>query len=145
MESRLAAMVLLAAFAVSGCDDSPLVAPVTGVVTLDGEPLKFGYVVFQPTSGQMSKSEIGSDGSFEMSTFKLHDGATIGTHLVSVKCNEGHSPEARAQRQGDGVVLGRSLVPAAYTRGNMSGITADVPKEGLPDFRIELSSQGPGR
>ncbi len=43
------------------------------------------------------------------------------------------------------VSLGRSLIPEAYTRGGMSGLTASVPAEGLEGYAVELSAKGPQR
>lgn len=140
----LAPLALLTLLGITGCESGPPTAPVSGVVTLDGVPLEFGYVMFQPNTGQPAQGVIQSDGSFELMSLAPGDGAQIGTHRVSVICNEGHRPTESGAPSGGGS-LGRLLIPLAYTRGNMSGITADVPKEGLPDFRIELSSQGPGR
>lgn len=128
-----------------GCEQPPATAPVTGQVTIDGEPLDFGFVVFQPAKGQPAKGEVGPGGEFALMSAKLGEGALIGPHRVSVYCYEGHSPAARAQQNGGNVSLGRSLIPAAYSRGGMSGLSAEVPPEGLADFKIELSSRGPGR
>ncbi len=121
-------------------------APVSGRVLMDGKPLSFGYVVFYPDQGQPSQGEIGEGGAFSMSSFTPGDGAIIGDHQVTVLCYQGHSPEARAKQQGPGEIsLGRNLIPLAYTRSGMSGLTVNVPPEGLSDYAIELSSKGPGR
>jgi hypothetical protein len=127
----------------AGCSDGPDLAPVSGSISLDGKPLPYGYVIFQPAKGQLSQGEIKA-GKFTMSTRSPEDGATIGSHQVSVVCFEGHAPEKKAQ-QGPSMSLGRSLIPAPYTRSGSSGLTIEVPPEGKTDVVFELSSKGPGR
>ena len=113
-------------------------------MTLDGKPLEFGYVVFQPPQGQPAKGQIGPDGGFTLETKGFGPGAFIAKHRVSVYCYQGHRPGAQDPNQPN-QSLGASLIPPAYSRGGMSGLSADVPPDGLADFAIELSSQGPGR
>ncbi|MEQ8847725.1 hypothetical protein [Botrimarina sp.] len=130
--------------AIVGCESGPEIAPVSGRVLLDGEPLPFGFVRFHPVSGQPAQGEIGSDGGFTMSTVSPGDGAPVGRHRVSVLCFEGHDPARRNSSPGAEVSLGRPLLPIAYTRSGMSGLEIEVPPEGLQDHVIELSSSGPG-
>jgi hypothetical protein len=134
--------VLMVAF---GCSQRDPIAPVSGRVTIDGEPLPFGYVVFQPQKGQPAKGEISEEGRFSLISAKLGEGALLGKHRVSVYCYEGHSPEAKEKVAAGHVSLGRSLIPVGYSRGGMSGLSAEVPPDGLEDFQIELSSKGPSR
>ncbi len=128
---------------VAGCDTPPELAPVAGTVTLNGKPLQFGFVVFQPDVGPPAQGAIADGGSFSLETDKLGPGALLGNHRVSVYCYEGHRPGS-TQQFGD-VSLGRSLIPEHYTRGGMSGLSADVPPEGLTDYKIELVSKGSAR
>lgn len=121
-----------------GCDAGPQVAPVSGTVTYDGEPLRFGVVMFQPSQGQLAQADIESDGSFTLSTFKPGDGAIVGEHRVSVSCYEGHNPEVREKQPPEQLSLGQSLIPVKYSRVGTSGITIEVPPEGLDDVQIVL-------
>lgn len=132
------------ALAAAGCNNGPSMANVSGSVTLDGKPLEFGYVVFQPAQGQPAQGEIADDGAFTLSSFKPGDGAQVGSHKVTVLCYQGHSPAAKANQPQGHVSLGASLIPLAYTRSGMSGLRVDVPAEGLDGYVIELSSKGPG-
>lgn len=144
---RGAAVAMLAVLAAApmGCDSGPPLAPVSGHVTLDGQPLGFGYVVLQPAVGRPSRGEIGADGVFRVATPDQEPGVVIGPCRVSVYCYEGQSPQASSQQPAGDVSLGRSLIPVAYTRGGTSGLSIEVPPEGVEDFTIELSSKGPGR
>lgn len=127
----------------SGCNSGPKVAPVSGKATLDGKPLKFGTVMFQQaTGGQPAVGEIQSDGSFQLSTFRQGDGAIVGTHLIRVACYSSQDP-ASGLKGGDS--LGNLMIPVKYTVLTSSGLTAEVPGEGLESFVIELKSDRPAR
>src|SRR4051812_26010597 len=75
-----------------GCNSRPAVAPVSGVVTLDGKPLANAYIAFQPMSGAGEKHlAAGSYGNTDASgaySLRLMDsdqsGATVGTHRVEI-------------------------------------------------------------
>lgn len=84
-----------AALVLVGCGDDSL-APVSGVVLLDGEPLPRGTVRFTPSSGRGASGEIRSDGTFTLGTYGESDGALIGWHKVAVIAYE------PAQGGGDG-------------------------------------------
>jgi hypothetical protein len=62
---------------------------VHGTISLEGEPVRFGYVTFLPdstagNSGPPATSSILEDGSFVISTEESDDGAIVGTHKVAV-------------------------------------------------------------
>jgi len=75
-----------------GCSKSPYdLAPVTGKVTVDGQPLPDGQVMFAPraTSGnaKAGKPAFGNlqpDGTFSLSTYAEGDGAVVGEHLITL-------------------------------------------------------------
>lgn len=79
---------------VTGCGKSGSeyqVAPVTGKVTFNGEPVPEGTVRFQPVSeaagkagitGKPATGSVGQDGTFTLSTYGEDDGAVIGKHRV---------------------------------------------------------------
>jgi hypothetical protein len=111
--------------------------PVTGKVLYNGKPLEFGSIAFQPPSGQPAQSEIQSDGTFELSTYRLHDGAVVGLHKVRVACYESQKPNA-ARPAGE-QKLGKSMIPQKYTFFDQSGLTAEVKEGGNEPFVFELS------
>lgn len=64
-------------------------ARVKGTVTYEGEPVKFGYILFIPdtekgSDGPIAMSTIKPDGSFDLSTEEPSDGAVVGTHKVRI-------------------------------------------------------------
>jgi hypothetical protein len=103
-------------------------APVTGKVTLDGQPLSSGYVTFVVARGRASSGEIRPDGTFEMSTYEPGDGAQVGTHpvvITPVPPDEYHSGPKPVP------------VPERYTRSGTSGFTFEV-KPGEENY-LELN------
>lgn len=73
--------------AITGCQPGHELetAPAFGMVTLDGQPLRSGYVIVCPERGRMATGAIDEDGSFVLSTYDKGDGAQVGTHSVIVK------------------------------------------------------------
>jgi hypothetical protein len=127
--------------------------PVTGTVTLDGEPLADATVTFHgPLVGKAGKpglSAVGttdSDGKFRLTTYEANDGAAAETYQVSVTkveaaettgSTEGEyvPPEAKARPAAP-----RSLVPEKYTTPAQSGLTATVTDGKDNEFTFELTT-----
>jgi hypothetical protein len=122
-----------------GCSDGPQLAPAKGVVTYNGEPLKFGGVMFQPEEGQPARAKIQPDGTFTMSTLKDGDGAPVGKNKVRVTCHAGQNPETRDDGEEGG--LGELLIPQKYTIYSSSGLTVEIPAKGNESIRLELSDK----
>jgi hypothetical protein len=64
----------------------PELAMVTGIVTLDGQPLPEARLVFQPSGKAASPSiaETSPDGRFKLAFNRNKSGAMIGTHQVKI-------------------------------------------------------------
>ena len=122
-----------------GCEVKSDMAPVRGKVLFNGQPLKFGSVMFQPEFGQPARSIIRPDGTFELWTEIEGDGARIGKNEIRVTCFEGQRPDAR---RGEGEPsLGRSLIPLKYTMFAHSGLTHVVQPGGHTDVVLELMEE----
>ena len=68
-----------------GCRESgPEVAPVTGVVTLDGRPLAFADVTFQAEGKSPGVGRTDKDGRYELMYKRGVVGAPIGPNRVSI-------------------------------------------------------------
>jgi hypothetical protein len=113
-------------------------------VLLNGQPLEFGSVMFQPASGQPAIGEIQSDGTFTLSTFAPNDGAVVGTHKVRIACYES---QRRGAAKGPGEQsLGKLLIPMKYTLFDQSGLNAEVLEEENEPVVFELvDSSGQSR
>ena len=82
-------MALLLAGA--GCQQAPYdLAPVRGKVSVDGQPLASGRLMFAPISqgsadaGKPAFGDIQPDGSFVLTTYREGDGAVVGDHWVTL-------------------------------------------------------------
>src|SRR3954464_6242194 len=85
------AVMLCAAIALlvgPGCDKRPARVPVSGQVLIDGEPLKYGAVIFIPEGGRSSMGPLDQNGHFSLTCFTPNDGALIGSHRVQVLASE---------------------------------------------------------
>ncbi|MCA9236397.1 MAG: hypothetical protein KDA44_13065 [Planctomycetales bacterium] len=112
-------------------------APVEGIVRLDGKPVASGMVTFTPAAGRSASGWIQSDGTFELGTYGDDDGALVGMHQIAVT-NASKTASARPdfdndrpQRKPPG-----SVIPPMYSSAEASGLTFDV-KPGV-DNHVEL-------
>lgn len=67
-----------------GCGSSGR-APVSGKVTVQGQPVQGGTLVFSPLKGEgkSATAEIKSDGTYTLGTNRPGDGAVVGRHRVT--------------------------------------------------------------
>ena len=144
---RFGFMLLIAASipACGGNADLPKLGKVRGKVTYKGKPVESGHIVFTPAegkggeTGQSATGEIGSDGSYEMTTFNTGDGAILGQHIVTVELREKADPNL-GKPKADGTIdykLPKSQGPKQYAKVDTSPLRITV-KEGSQDFPIEL-------
>ena len=125
---------------VAGCSSSPYsLVPVSGTVTLDGQPLAGGVINFQPvgegtvTVGPGSTARIDAAGRFSLSTIRGQPGAVVAKHRVKIYS---YSAET-AKIEDGGSTAQRERVPARYNY--QSDVTFDVPAGGTDkaDFTIQ--------
>ena len=108
---------------------------VEGTVTFGGKPLEHGRVVFSPEkgiSGPQAVGNIQSDGSFRMRTGE-HDGAPLGSHVVTVHCRQQPTPEQAR----DMAFIPKSLIPDKYSKEGQTPLRFEV-KESNGEYVIEL-------
>ena len=84
MKKILAFAFVFACLGLFGCDDGPAVAPVTGTITHDGEPLVGAMIEFQPDRGAPSYAESVEGGHYEVKYQTDRIGALLGHHYVNV-------------------------------------------------------------
>jgi hypothetical protein len=125
-----------------GCTSSAeyALAPVSGVVTLDGKPVPYTQVVFVPQGapgnanpGPGSAAACDDQGRFQLKTVRGDDGAVVGTHSVRIS-SLGPPPKT----VGDTTVGSppKEAFPAQYNVN--STLTFEVPAEGTTaaDFKL---------
>jgi len=81
-------LTVVALTTVAGCNRNPERVAVSGQVLIDGEPLKYGQVVFVPKGGRPSTADLDENGRFMLTSFDPKDGAALGVHQIAVYANE---------------------------------------------------------
>jgi len=141
------ALLCLAAAPLSlGCSQSGP-APVSGRVTLDGQPLAGAHVSFQPqatgetalssNAGSGSYAVTAADGSYSL-RLVLNDrpGAVAGKHRVEIVMKNNSDDDT--DRRGKPPPLAKRI-PARYNRD--SELSCEVPAGGRSDANFELKSK----
>jgi hypothetical protein len=131
----LLAVVYVALWCVGcGGETGPTMAPVTGKVTLDGEVVPAGSVVFYPENTEMpvSSALIQPDGTFELAAGESGTGAVLGNHRVTVIPPDPISFGTAKQVKVD--------IPEKYRMPDTSGLTQEV-KEGPNTVQIDLKTE----
>ncbi|MFK7767065.1 MAG: carboxypeptidase-like regulatory domain-containing protein [Mariniblastus sp.] len=161
---------LLACFSLAiltGCSNDASIVPVSGTVTLDGDPVPGVLVVFMPqplennvAPGPYSEATTDANGKYTMKTRYGDPGACVGTHVVSFSYadmdeEEVASAENEAQEsKGEGgtgnskkagaseeksQLKGRKRIPRRY--GDDSQVTMTVEPGGTSTADFPLTSK----
>jgi hypothetical protein len=123
----------------AGCGNN--LAPVSGVVTLDGQPVRGGNgvrgtVYFQPVSGE-GRAAVGivdENGAYRMSSGS-EDGVVPGQYLVSF-----NATQIIESSQPGGTPTGKRITPPAYASAQTSGLQLTV-EPGGTQYDLSLSSE----
>ena len=97
-----------------GCGRSgPELAPVSGRVTLDGQPLSGARLMFQPeATGSPSYGATDRDGLYELGYKRGVNGAMIGWHIVRIQLDsEASGPKSLLSRYNSQSELRREVKP----------------------------------
>lgn len=122
-----------------GCGADSNLAPVQGVVRLDGQPVTQGTVRFVPAAGRGAKGTIQPDGSFTLGTYTDTDGASIGKHRVAIISYEVDKVERTDG--GRPMITGSTpLVPRRYMAPGTSGLEFEV-ERGQNEAVFDLESE----
>ena len=120
-----------------GC--GPHESSVTGVVTLDGNPLDTGNVAFHPEEGgAVAYGSIGSDGSYRIKTGAAQ-GLKPGPYVVTVVANE-DPPDVIDESRGE--VVPERFTPEIYARKDTSPLQVTI-QPGPNDVPLTLTSETP--
>jgi hypothetical protein len=108
---------------VAGCAGSDLGAEVSGRVTLDGNPVGPGVVVFAPTNGNANPPEgaILPDGSYFLKTSR-DIGLRPGKYRVAVSVYESQNLQPGER----GTAPPKLVTPEKYASHETSGLEFDV-------------------
>ena len=128
---------------VAGCGGDGKVAPVSGVVKLNGKPVADVEVLFQPEAGDSTKSPgppatgvTGADGRYTLKVIgEAKAGATVGKNYVLF------SGKAAAEDfSEDGKKRGKPAVSIPPRYSNEAKMQFDVPRGGTSSADFELKS-----
>ncbi len=135
-------MTALAVASAGGCSKSPYaIAPVSGSVSLDGQPLVGGVVIFQPVAvkgleaGPGSTGRLDPMGQFRLSTINGTPGAVVGEHVVRIYSR---SPESAPVNDSDSAATPKERVPERFNYASELRFT--VPKAGSAAAEFTLST-----
>ena len=128
------ALVLAVGCGALGCGPShPETAPVSGRVTVGGEPVAQGRIAFYPEQGRMAQGTLDADGRYTLTTFEPNDGAMLGPHRVVITATHVSGPQppqtlAEELAGGGGTASGRLqwLAPEVYSQRETTPLTAAV-------------------
>ena len=121
--------LVVGAAAVAGCvrnvDRPPVeLHPVRGRVFLEAQPLADAVLMFhsvEPTPHPRPRARSAEGGAFEVTTFRLHDGAPAGEYRVTISCKgpyEGKSEDRETEAE--------ELLPRIYQRPETTPLTVEV-------------------
>ena len=140
----LLAVLLCLLIAPLGCGKKVLKTEgVSGVVTLDGQPLADATVHFIPadSTGSPSYGKTNENGEYKLQTLlgAADAGTTPGQYKVRVECVEMYETGKTFQENGEEKpeMKARSIIPAKYNDENTSGLEATVVK-GSNTFNFDL-------
>lgn len=155
----LCAIVLLC---LTGCGrGNPFdLVPVSGTVTIDGQPAANIVVLFTPVAndttsivGPFSSSVTDAEGKFTLKSKQRKPGAVPGDHSVSLQYRS-FNPEAvanlkqqiqQAKQSGGDVAAAKAALKEAQAQPQLpqrySGIRVTVGKDGLSDHKFDLASE----
>ena len=126
-------VLVICGFSACGGPEHPDVGRVTGVVTLNGEPLPEATVMFQPENGRASIATTDSAGKYSLTYLDGVPGAILGVHKVIIRTEipgeDGQLP------------ISKEKLPKKYHEN--TELTAEV-KPGSNTFDFPLTSQGAG-
>jgi len=171
--SHLIAIFTVAAFSVSsfvGCSGGNGMVPVSGVVTVDDQPVAGLTVTFFPepaegnnAPGPFSTGVTDSNGKFTLTNRYGVTGAMAWRHRVSFEyddvdpeamdaardsaadakaAGEQISAETKAQRkQAKTQMAGKIRIPKRYNDGNAMQFVIDIPEGGTDTVKLEMKSK----
>lgn len=123
----------------AGCDSGPRTARVTGVITIDGEPVPNASIAFYPENGRASVGTTDANGKYELVYTNNRKGALLGEHVVTISTEivnvtdyaaddsyEGENPDADPGAEESAPQSRDEFLPARYRERESSELTAVV-------------------
>lgn len=139
--NRLQASCAVILVGLTGCAGEPYpLAPVSGMVTLNGQPLPKARVGFEPmrtgeglNAGPGSYAETDDEGRFTLISLQQEEGAVVGKHRVwirTLRAEQGPNGEMR--------IVAPERLPARYH--DQTELIFETPAAGTDQANFELTS-----
>lgn len=152
---------LLAALFLSGCSQEdewtrkqPATVSADGIVTLDGKPVDGASIIIAPIAPGQHAANALTDGTgrFSLAAFPSKPGAVPGSYKVRVaktvevsaepvKIDLGEDAAHAAAESSGANVTWINVLPEKYANPETSGITVEIPTEGVKNMTIELTAK----
>lgn len=139
-------LLMASAFIPVGCGKSGdyELAPVSGVVTLDGKPVPYTRITFVPKGsedkvnpGPGSTALCDDAGHFELATVRGDSGAVVGPHAVQVSSTGPPKPPSSSDLNSGPPV--KDAFPPQFNTS--STLTFEVPADGTTEANFALTSK----
>lgn len=135
--------LVVAALVSTGCSGSVYrLVPVSGVVTLDGQPLPNARVAFEPiassgsvVAGPGSYAQTDSSGRYTLADVSGRSGAVVGQHRVSISTARIEEDLATGRSK----VIAEERVPKRYEEAD--ALVGEVPPGGTDTANFHLTTQ----
>ncbi len=114
----------------AGCGTSDL-APVTGLVTVDGQPAAAVQVLYTSPNHRPATGETDAQGRYVLSTYKTGDGAVVGSYSVTVTAR----PTVRVSPAG---TVGPSTDRPKIQHGAVSPVPIKYSDPSHPQLSVEV-------
>jgi hypothetical protein len=125
------AAVVAFSLTLAGCGESgPKIVPVSGTVTIDGQPLTYGHVQVLAAGWRPASGRLDGSGRFTLTTTEPNDGCAVGTHPVVVLAGESINETTMKWH-----------APSKYADASTSNLTVTISGP-TDDLKIELKSDG---
>jgi|SRR4051794_8346277 hypothetical protein len=125
------AIIFVCSIAIAGCSKKSGLAAVSGIVTLDNEPLNSGIIRFTPTEGRTAPAEAKiSDGKFSVEVPLGEKRVSISAPKVIGKRKVYETPDSPT------VDITQELIPTRYNAQTELTFTA-VPGTQTKDFELK--------
>jgi len=133
-------MLALLLTLLTGCGGGPKPLPVSGVVTLDGQPVADAGVMFCPAeNGPMASGTTDAKGKFQLKTTNAL-GAMAGQYRVAISKKEESGPKSKSGMIDPRLIKVKWIIPQKYSNPETSGLKAAVGRD-QSEFTFALVSQ----
>lgn len=135
-------LIVVAGCGPSGPEIIPIqTAPVTGTATFEGQPLE-NYRVYFFAAGSAAQepatARIDAAGHFALSVREANDGAIVGTNHVWFSYDPPLPEQTPGLEEPFDLPAPKVKLPDQYLSQSKSGLSVEVPADGLQEYKIEL-------